>query len=130
MLRLLKILAWSVAGLMIVFAAVLVGVSLFVDPNDYKQDIARAVQDRTGRQFDIRGDLEVSVFPWLGVEAGGVSLSNPAGFDDDPQVADPTDDDAAERRRADEGADPGVSPHGHQASDLGASVDSEAGGYG
>jgi len=47
------------------------------DPNDYRGEITSLVKDKTGRDLALEGDLEVSVFPWLGIRARGVSMSQP-----------------------------------------------------
>jgi AsmA protein len=65
-----------------VLAAVLLAV--MVDPNKYKGDITRLVKERTGRELVFEGDVKLSYFPRLGVQTGGVSLSNPPGFGDKP----------------------------------------------
>lgn len=67
----------------LVLAAVIV-IPLVVDPNDYRDDIARAVEDETGRSFEIEGEISLSVFPWLGLEVGRMRLGNPPGFGDAP----------------------------------------------
>jgi AsmA protein len=38
------------------------------------------MQERTGRRLEIPGDIDLSVFPWLGLKLGKVSLGNPAGL--------------------------------------------------
>ncbi len=87
MLRLVKILAWLVAVAAVAVVVLVTVVSLLIDPNDYKEDIAAVVRDRTGRDIDIAGDLELSVFPWLGVETGAVALANAEGFGDEPMLS-------------------------------------------
>lgn len=84
MRKVVKIIAW-IAGL--VFLAVLVAaiaIPLFFDPNDYKQQITAFVEDKTGRDLTIRGDIEMSVFPWLGVRLEKLRLSNAEGFGPEP----------------------------------------------
>ncbi|MEM8983523.1 MAG: AsmA family protein [Pseudomonadota bacterium] len=54
------------------------------DPNDYKADIEQAVQEATGRDFVIDGDLSLSFFPWFAVELPKLTLANRAGFGDQP----------------------------------------------
>ncbi|MDX1455927.1 MAG: AsmA family protein, partial [Gammaproteobacteria bacterium] len=66
-------------GLVILAALV---APMLVDANDFKPRIVAEVEEATGRKFAIEGDLELSVFPWLGVTVNGASLGNPAGFDD------------------------------------------------
>jgi AsmA protein len=67
----------------LVLATVLV-VPLVIDPNDYREQIAALVKERTGRELVIEGDLQISVFPWLGFEVGAARLSNAPGFEDRP----------------------------------------------
>lgn len=71
--------------LVLVLGAVII-IPLFVDPNDYRDEIARAVEEQTGRSLDIQGEISLSVFPWLGLEVGTVRLGNPPGFGDEPFV--------------------------------------------
>ncbi len=59
----------------IILAAVLI-IPLIVDLNDYKPEIEAAVKDKTGRTLVIEGDLKVSIFPWLGISTGKMSLRN------------------------------------------------------
>ncbi len=81
-----KSLAWLVAVLVVIVVALVIIVPLVVDPNDYKDEIARVVQEKTGRTLSIEGDLELSVFPMLGIETGRVTFSNPDGFDGAPML--------------------------------------------
>ena len=47
-----------------------VAVSLLFDPNDYKDDITAAVQNATGRQLTLDGDLELALFPTIRIAVG------------------------------------------------------------
>ncbi len=69
----------GVIVVLIVSAAILL--PLVIDPNDQKPAIVAQVKERTGRDLRIDGDIELSVFPWIGVELGKVALGNAAGFD-------------------------------------------------
>lgn len=42
------------------------------------------MEERTGRSFLIEDDLELTFFPWLGVQTGGVHLGNIEGFGEEP----------------------------------------------
>lgn len=75
--QLLAVLGGSALVLMLVAAVVLPRV---VDPNQYKPQIVAAVERELGRKLIIPGDIEMSVFPWLGVRVGSVRLDNPEGF--------------------------------------------------
>jgi AsmA protein len=56
----------------------------FIDPNDFKPEIAAAVKSKTGRDLTITGELKLSIFPWLGISTGKITLGNASGFQDLP----------------------------------------------
>ena len=82
-----KILGWVIVAVVAVVIALLVGVWLFVNPNDYKGRIAKEVQTSAGRDLKLTGDIHLSVFPWIGLDLGPASLGNPPGFGEEPFVA-------------------------------------------
>jgi AsmA protein len=85
--KLFKILGWLLGvTLLLVIAAVII-IPLVVDPNDFKDEIVAQVREQTGRTLQIEGDLKLSVFPWLGLETGAVSLGNAKGFGEEPFAA-------------------------------------------
>ena len=86
-MRALKIAAWVVGGLVALIGVALLLVVLFVDPNDYRDDIERLVEQKTGRELTLSGDLKLSVFPWIALEAGPASLGDAPGFGDEPFVS-------------------------------------------
>jgi len=65
----------------LIIAAVII-IPLVVDVNDYKPEIEAAVKDKTGRTLSIEGELDLSVFPWIGVSTGKLTLSNATGFNE------------------------------------------------
>jgi len=81
--RITKIIAWLIAAFVAVFALAAVFFVLFFDPNDFRDDIANAVKERTGRDLLIEGDLSVAFFPWLAIEVGHTTLGNAPGFGDE-----------------------------------------------
>jgi len=80
--KLLKFILWLVVSLIALVAIAVVVVPMVVDPNDYKAEIATAVEEQTGRTLTIEGDIGLSVFPWLGLDIGPTRFSNAAGFDE------------------------------------------------
>lgn len=82
-----KILGYGLGGLVVLVALVLLGVRLFVNPNDYRGKIAAEAKKATGRELLLPGDLSLSVFPWIALELGPASLGNPSGFTGPPFVA-------------------------------------------
>jgi AsmA protein len=83
-MRALKYAGIAIGGVIGLLALALVAVWLFVDPNDYKDRIAAAVKQSTGRSLSLPGELKLSVFPWIKVQTGEASLGNPAGFGNEP----------------------------------------------
>src|SRR5262245_3909957 len=86
-MRKLKIAAYVVGSLVALVVIAMIAVVVFVDPNDYRDDIARLVEDKTGRKLTIDGELHLSVFPWLALTTGAASLGESPGFGTEPFVA-------------------------------------------
>ncbi len=76
----------AVGVVVLLFVVVAVAVSLLFDPNDYKGDIATAVQNATGRELTLDGDLELALFPTIRIAVGAATLSNAPGFGDEPMA--------------------------------------------
>jgi len=72
---------FKIASIVIVLIiASLIALPFVVDPNDYKQQISEQVEKATGRKLSLQGDIGLSVFPWIALELGPLSLSNAKGF--------------------------------------------------
>lgn len=84
MRKLIKFLLILIAVVVLLVVVAALVLPQFIDPNDYKPEISEAVKSQIGRDIDIAGDLNLSVFPWIGVKTGKISLSNAAGFGDAP----------------------------------------------
>lgn len=82
--RLIKFILIFVSALVFLIVAAAIIIPLVVDLNDYKTEMEVAVHEQTGRNLKIEGELDLSVFPWLGVSTGKIILSNAAGFADQP----------------------------------------------
>ncbi|MGI9302425.1 MAG: AsmA family protein [Gammaproteobacteria bacterium] len=75
------------AAVVIIVLLLAIGIGIFVatvDPNDYKEEIVAAVDQATGRQLTLTGDIALSIFPRLGLRLGEARLSNAEGFGDKP----------------------------------------------
>lgn len=86
-MRIVKIAAYVVGALLALIVVAVVCVVVFVDPNDYRDDIAQLVERETGRKLTLSGDLKLSVFPWVAIETGPASLSDAPGFGNEPFVS-------------------------------------------
>ncbi|MCP5305679.1 MAG: AsmA family protein [Chromatiaceae bacterium] len=78
---LLKWLIGTIVVVLLLLVAAAVILPMVIDPNDYKPQIVQAAKDKLGRDLVIEQDLDLSVFPWLGIETGGVRLGNAPGFE-------------------------------------------------
>ncbi len=87
MKRIIKFLAITIGVLMLLVVATVIALPFIIDPNDYKPEITLAVKQHTGRDLMLKGDIKLSVFPWLGLELGQSQLSNAHGFGNKPFVS-------------------------------------------
>ncbi len=72
-------------GLIVLFFVVIGGAAMFLstlDLNKYKAEIQEEAKAYTGRDLLIDGNIDIKIFPWLGLEFGDVALSNAEGFAD------------------------------------------------
>ncbi|MCL1125133.1 AsmA family protein [Shewanella surugensis] len=77
----MKVIKWLVIALFTLCVAFAAYISLFFDPNDFKPQIIEFVKEKTGRQLTVTDDLKWTFFPHVGIELGGISVSNPQGFE-------------------------------------------------
>jgi AsmA protein len=78
--KLVRGVAWGTGAVVALIAVAVLAIVVFIDPNDYRDDITQAVQKATGRELKLPGEIQLSVFPWLGVSLGAAQLSNARGF--------------------------------------------------
>ncbi len=81
-MRIVKL--FAVATVSILLIVIVVGIVLILrfDPNDYKPQITALVEERTGRTLRIDEDIEWTLFPWLAIGTGGITLGNHPEFTD------------------------------------------------
>jgi AsmA protein len=82
--KIVKGLLYLLGLLISLIITMVIAIPLFVDPNDYRDEIARIVAEKSGRKLEIKGEIGLSLFPWIGIELGEMSLSNARGFEDKP----------------------------------------------
>ena len=79
----MKVVGRSIKFFFVMLALVLLALLAFVatfDANNYKPQIIEQVESATGRTFAIDGDINLSIFPWIGLKVEGVALGNEKGF--------------------------------------------------
>ncbi len=75
-----KFIRYSLIVVALIIVALLVA-PFFIDVNTYKTQIEQTVEDATGRKLSI-GNINASLFPWVGIELDDVHLANREGFTD------------------------------------------------
>ena len=55
-----------------------------LDPNDHKEWIAEQFRQRTGRNLYLEGNIDLTLYPWFGLEMRQISIGNRTGFDETP----------------------------------------------
>ncbi|WP_017189377.1 AsmA family protein [Vibrio harveyi] len=76
MKKLLLIIAVPIVAIL----AVILGLVIFVNPNQFKPLIVEQAQKQTGLELVIEGDISWQFFPSIGFELGRTELRNPQGF--------------------------------------------------
>ena len=71
-------------ALIIILIIAVIGIAMTFNPNDYKEEIISLVKEKTGRELLIKGDISLSLFPWIGVDLGAIEISNAKGFGKQP----------------------------------------------
>ncbi len=66
------------AGVTLPAAAIGIAAAV-LDPNDFKQTLVAAVQDKTGRTLSLNGPIRLSQSLWPTIEVNGVTLANLPG---------------------------------------------------
>lgn len=82
MRSLVKWVVGGVATIIVLIIIVTLCIPLFIDPNDYKDKITQAVQEQTGRELTMPGDIKLSISPSLKAvfSLGGVNLASNQNF--------------------------------------------------
>ncbi len=83
--KLVKIILGIVGALLLVLALAVGAFALFFDPNDFREQITAAAKKATGRDLTV-GEIKLGIYPVLGANVKGVSLSNAPGFGDQPML--------------------------------------------
>ena len=78
-MKLIKLLFWLV-GLAVIVIAAAVFLITTIDPNEHKDWIADKFHEKTGRSISLDGPVALTLYPWLGLEASGVSITNTGEF--------------------------------------------------
>jgi AsmA protein len=81
---------WILMGgglLLVLIVGAIVLIPRFVDVQQYKPMIEELVTEQTGRSFSMGDDIDLSVFPWVGVRLSDLHLGSPKGFKNKDMIA-------------------------------------------
>lgn len=84
MKRFFKLVIYLISGVFLLLLVLLASIYVFIDPNDYRPQIATWVEKSTGRPLVIEEGIAFAFFPYLGFDLGHVRLGNAPGFQDTP----------------------------------------------
>ena len=79
----MKKLIFIITGLIsLCFAVIVVGVLFLanMDLNNHKDWLSEQFYKQTGLELVINGNIESSIYPWLGIDVEGISIANLDGF--------------------------------------------------
>jgi AsmA protein len=77
----MKLIKWLLAISLTLCVSLVLYITLVFDINAFKPELIALVKKQTGRELHIKQDLSWSFFPKLGIDLGGIILSNPQGFE-------------------------------------------------
>ncbi len=86
MKRILSIFGALVGILLTIVIALAIWLLTF-DANENKDWIAAKFRERTGRELTLGGNIELSIYPWLGLTAERVAIGNATGFSEEPLLS-------------------------------------------
>lgn len=79
-----KWLLYGLVGAVVLMVLAIIVLPLVMDSEALKKQLASRIEQKTGHSFQIEGPLQWSVFPWIGLEIGRVTVGNAPGFVDEP----------------------------------------------
>ncbi|RLB02201.1 MAG: hypothetical protein DRG83_08900, partial [Deltaproteobacteria bacterium] len=68
MKKLVKVIFILGVVLVVLLVGALLIVPRFIDVQKYKPEIEKKVSDLTGRPFALKGQINLSLFPWIGAK--------------------------------------------------------------
>jgi AsmA protein len=80
MKKVLKITGLIILLIIVILTISAISLTYFVNPNKFKGRISQYVYNKTGQVLVIHGNLQWSLFPWVGLKANNLTYSNPPGF--------------------------------------------------
>ncbi len=86
-MKIIKYILIAIVALFVIFIGAAVFFVSTFDPNEYKEQIVAKTKEATGRDLNLAGDIDLSLFPWLGFSLGSTQFGNAPGFGDAPMAS-------------------------------------------
>ena len=86
-MKVIKYTAIVIGVLLVLFIGAAIFFVATFDPNAYKAQIVAKTKEATGRELILDGNIEISVFPWLGFSLGSTTFGNAPGFGESPMAS-------------------------------------------
>ncbi len=67
-------------GIVVLLVIAVAGFLYTFDANKYKDEITELAESVTGRPISIAGDLDISLYPWIGIKVNDVTIGNTSEF--------------------------------------------------
>jgi len=80
MKNLLKWLSIVIIVLLVTIIAAVLIIPALIDVNKYKPAIEQKVTEATGREFTFGDEIDISVFPWIGIKLTDLHFANPLDY--------------------------------------------------
>lgn len=84
--RIIRLLLGTIVLFGLLCGILVLGAVMYFDPNDHKDRIIAKIEEETGRKIKLKGDINLSYYPWLGLEVSGVTVGNAEGFGEVPFI--------------------------------------------
>jgi AsmA protein len=68
------------AGLVVLIVIAIAGFIYTFDANNYREEITELAESVTGRPISIAGDMDISLYPWIGIKINDVTIENTPAF--------------------------------------------------
>ncbi|WP_395168386.1 AsmA family protein [Piscirickettsia salmonis] len=80
MLRFIKLFTGCLGLLLALFILFIIFINQLLPKDKIKALLSEQVLKQTGRNFTIQGQLDLSIIPWVGIEAHDITFSSPKNF--------------------------------------------------
>ncbi|RMH20448.1 MAG: AsmA family protein [Gammaproteobacteria bacterium] len=71
-------------GFLLLLLLLAIILPFLIDINPYRPQIEKAIRSQTGMDIHINGDIQLSLFPWIGLELNELSIQDAAKFGPEP----------------------------------------------